>query len=176
MPKGVLYIGMDESNHGETKPRIGEVVVATCSYNHLFWDYKKSINRRNFSKIEEALNRGVNYFYTILPHELAKENYSNLPLVAPFFVTHFLKSIRSASQIRLGLDGQLNREDKGKLMDIFSEKDIQVNVLNFIKKNGVHYGPELIYLAHLIANSTMNRSLIEIAGDDHFIPFNIINL
>ncbi len=175
MPKEVLYIGMDESNHGETKPRIGEIIVATSSHNHLFWDFKKSPNRRDFSRIEQAIQRGVDYYYTILPHELAKENYSNLPRVAPFFIRHFL-DYEKTTKIKLGLDGQLNREDKGKLSDIFAGENIDVSILNFIKKNGVHYGPELIYLAHLLANNFINKSLIEIAKDGHYIPFNLINL
>ena len=176
MSKEVLYIGMDESNHGETKPRIGEIVVATCSYNHLFWQDKKNPDRRAFSKIEEALIKGVDYNYTILPHELAKGHYSNLPLVAPFFVNHFLKSKRAVSQIKLGLDGPLNKEDKERLVEVFAEDDVQAYISNFMKKNKLHYGPTLIYLAHLIANSTLNRSLFEISQDNRYIPFDVINL
>ena len=167
---------MDESNHGETKPRVGEIIVATCSYNSFFWEDRRNPDRRDFSKIEEALMKGVDYNYTILPHELAKGNYSNLPLVAPFFVEHFLKSKRRASQIKLGLDGHLNKEDKEKLVKIFAEEDIQAYISNFIKKNKLHKGPTLIYLAHLIANSTLNRSLYEISEDERYIPFDVINL
>ena len=176
MPKEVLYIGMDESNHGETKPRIGEIVVATCSYNHIFWDDKRNPDRRAFSRIEESLVRGVDYNYTILPHELAKGNYSNLPLVAPFFVGNFLKSRKDIRQIKLGLDGHLNKEDKEKLIALFAEDNVEAQISNFMKRNKLHYGPTLIYLAHLIANSTLNRSLYEISEDERYIPFDVINL
>jgi hypothetical protein len=173
MPKEILYIGMDESNHGETKPRIGEIVVATFSYDFSFWDYKKNLGRKDFFKIEEAVIRGVEYYYTTLPHELASLNYSNLPLVAPFFVKSFLDLKRRNSRVKLGLDGQLSKEDELSLTNIFAEQNIETDIFNFTKRNRIHVGPELIYLAHLIANQSINKSMIEIAQDKHYMPFDL---
>lgn len=169
-----LYVGMDESNHGETKSRIGEIVVATFSHDSSFWDYKKNLGRRDFSKIDEALLKEMEYFYTMLPHELAKPNYSNLPLVAPFLVGYYLDLKKEGFRIKMGLDGDLNKDDKNNLTKTFEARQLEVEIHNFTKRNRIHNGPELIYLAHLIANKTISKSLLEIAEDKRYIPFDIL--
>ncbi len=173
MSREVLYVGMDESNHGETKSRIGEIIVATCSYNERFWESKKHPNKRDYSRVRETIGKGVNYLYTILPHEMANRNYSNLPLVAPFFVKNLL-ILKNASKVRLGLDGKIQKEDKEKLMGIFAEEGINVNIFDFPKRNRIHYGPELIHLSHIIANRLIQR-LLEFAEDENYIPFNVLD-
>jgi hypothetical protein len=176
MSKGVLYIGMDESNHGETKHLIGEIIVASCSFNKMFWEPKKHPNRRDYSQIEASVERGVNYFFTIVPHEIAKKNYSNLPLVAPLLIKQHFLSLKEVREGKLGLDGRLSREDKEKLILTLEEMGIEMTVMNFIKKNGVHYGPKLIYLSHLIANNLLHMSMLQIAENEHYTPLNILNI
>ena len=167
---------MDESNHGEVKSRIGEIIVATCSYNKTLWEYKKHFRRRDFSKVNERLNENlIDYVYTLLPHEIAKYKYSNLPLVAPFLVDSLLED-KAVSKVKLGLDGQLKREDKNNLIDTLEETGLEFDVFNFIKRNHVHYGPELIYLSHLIANNLFSQSMLEIAKDDHYLAFDILKI
>ncbi len=174
MSKEVLYVGMDESNHGETKSRVGEIVVATCSYSEKFWEYKKHPNKRDYSRVRETLERGVSYLYTILPHELANRNYSNLPLVAPFFVRNLL-CLKNAPKVTLGLDGRLRKEDRERLLNIFANEDIPIEIYDFPKKNRVHYGPELIHLSHIIANRLIQR-LLKFAEDENYVPFDVLTI
>ncbi|MFZ1970808.1 MAG: hypothetical protein WAU65_01340 [Candidatus Nanoarchaeia archaeon] len=176
MSREILYIGMDDSNHGETKSRVGEIIVASYSHNKLLWNEKKSPDSRDYSRVEECLEkRLVDYIYTILPHEVAKHKYSNLPLVAPFFVEHLI-SQKWIPEIKIGLDGQLHREDKTSLIKYFEGRDISVSISNYIKRNKVHVGPELIYLSHLLANHLFSTSMLEIARDDHYVPFDILKI
>lgn len=176
MSKEVLYIGMDESNHGEDlKSRVGEIVVASFAYNRHFWGYEKHPNRRDFSQVSNALERGVGYIYTMLPHEIAKRNYSNLPLVAPFILEPILNA-RKVQTLKLGLDGRLRSDDKKCLIRFFEGKDLKVTITNFVKRNGVHRGPELVYLSHLIANELFHKSMLEIADDINYVPFDILKI
>ena len=174
MSKEVLYIGMDDSNHGQVKSLIGEIIVATCSYNSLFWESKKHHQKRNYNRVEECLEKGVDYAYTILPHEIARKNISNLPLVAPFFVKYFLNA-KHASRVKLGLDGKLQKTDKEKLNNIFSSEKINVTINDFPKRNRPHYGPELVYLSHIIANRLI-RSFLKFAKDKHYTPFDVLGV
>ena len=173
MSRDILYIGMDESNHGELKSRTGEIIVVTWSYNKRFWDYDKHPNRRDYSVIEKCLNKGVDYIYTILRPELAKKNYSNLPLSAPALI-HPLLNLKGISEIKLGLDGRLRSDDKKQLIQILEESNLKVTVANFVKKNGVHFGPELIYLSHLIANQLFRElTMLKIGCDSHYVHFDM---
>ncbi len=178
MSKGIFYVGMDESNHGELKSKIGEIIVACGSFNKRFWEYKKHPNRRDFSRIEERLDQGVDYIYTLLSHNIAKKNYSNLHTVAPFLIDNFFLGCFSNKRIEkvfLGLDGRLNRQDRLGLSENLERRDLEFSIKNFVKRNGVHYGPELIYLSHLIANSIFSNSMEEIARDPRYIPFKELN-
>lgn len=168
----VLYVGMDESNHGETKSRIGEIIVASYSNDYSLWDYKKHPNRRNYARVEECITeKDFDYIFTMISHEKAKRNYSNLHSVAHFLIEEIMNIKETPGKIKLGLDGKLKMKDKKRLLKEGSEKGIGLNVRNFIKENGVHHGPELIYLSHQIANNLINTSMLEIANDSNYVPF-----
>ena len=174
MSRETLYVGMDESNHGELKTKIGEIIVATFSYSKRYWNENaRHPNRRDYSQIDMALRNGVDYIYTFLPHDLAKQNYSNLPLVAPELVSRILH-FKYAPEIKLGLDGRLLDHDKKNMIDAFEEMGFRPEISNYIKKNGMHEGPKLIYLSHLIANSILRKSIVGIARDNHYLPFDIL--
>jgi len=165
---------MDESNQGELKSKVGEIVVATFSFNKRYWDeHEKHSNRRDYNQVKSALKKGVDYLYTILPHELAKENYSNLPLVAPEMLLKIL-CFKYSPDIFIGLDGQISYEDKKRLISKINEMGFDPSISNYIKKNGVHIGPKLIYLSHLIANDLFrNKNLMDLAEDPRYFPFDV---
>ena len=175
MSREVLYVGMDESNHGQgPKSRVGEIIVATYTYSKRFWnETEKHPNRRDYNQVKSALKTGVDYIYTHLPHEFASTQYSNLPYVAPTLVGKILH-LRYAPEIKLGLDGRLLAEDREKMMKEFENMGFEPEISNYIKKNKSHVGPGLVYLSHLIANELFRRSMFEIAEDSHYIPFDVI--
>ncbi|MEX0920597.1 MAG: hypothetical protein WDZ69_03385 [Candidatus Pacearchaeota archaeon] len=173
LKKEVLYIGMDESNHGETKPRIGEIIVASYSYDSFFWEEKKHPNRRNYARVVECMENDFNYVFTIVPHGMAKINYSNLSNVAPFLIKEIISDKDKPDKVKLGLDGELKRKDRRGFLEKIAEQDLDVTLKNFVKRKGVHQCPELIYLSHQIANNLLNKSpLVEIARNLHYIPLN----
>jgi hypothetical protein len=176
MSRKILYVGMDESNHGDIKKKIGEIVVATFSYSKKYWDETaKHPNRRDYSQVQIALNEGVDYVYTFLPHELAKHNYSNLPLVASDLVGKVLH-FQYAPEIKIGLDGQLSYKDRKNMTKEFYEMGFEPKISNYIKKNGSHVGPKLIYISHLLANNIFRKSMLGIANDSHYLPFDVLEL
>ncbi len=170
MSNTTLYVGMDESNHGKPNSPIGEIIIASYSYDKEFWDYKKHPNTKLFSRIRECCDMGVNYIYTIVPQDIATKNYSNLPEVAPFLIKEIMSD--TDSEIKLGLDGRLRPDHRRHLITLFMQDNINLKVEGFIKKHGVHYGPELIYLSHLISNCIFHELMLpKKEPDEHYIPF-----
>lgn len=172
--KGVLYVGMDESNHGETKSRIGEIVVACCSFDKRYWEPRKHPTPADVPPREPGIWEGVDFVYTLLPHDLATKKYSNLPLVAPSLIVPLMHS-KGVYTGKLALDGSLQREDKIRLLERFADAQCCMNITNYIKRNHVHYGPQLIYLAHIFANHLF-RCLVGISEDERYIPFSVLNI
>ena len=165
---------MDESNHGELKSKIGEIVVATFSFNKLYWNEKEKQSNNN-NDVNNFLKKGGDYLYTILPHELAKGNYSNLPLVAPEMLIKIL-CFKYSPEICIGFDGQISYEDKKGLITTFDKMGFNPKISNYIKNKGVHIGPKLIYLSHIIANDLFrNKNLMDLAQDKRYFPFDIFN-
>lgn len=173
MGKEVLYVGLDDSNHGEQQKRLGEIIVLTYSYNcRHCWDSRKMVNRRAYLEVEDRLKEGIfNYIFTIIPHQIAKNRYSNLPLALPFLLDQ-ISLKEGVFNLKAGLDGRLSNHDRNSLRKILEKKTTfqDISIKNFIKKNGVHKGPPLIYFADVIANNIFNSTLKQISEDEKFFP------
>jgi len=173
MKKRELFLGMDDSNHGHKKSRIGELIVTTYTKNDFYWDRIK-INRKDFFNVEEKLENDLDYFFTLIPQELAVVNYSNLHLLAQMFLRKILSTEKeNFNFIKLGLDGNLKKKHSRILRDLLKrDSKIPVSVKNFVKKNGVHDCPYIIYSAHVIANSLYREPLLNLEDNFRYLPFN----
>lgn len=156
----VLYVGGDDSNHaGDAK---GEFIVAVFSL-----DYKDSLvqsfpNRRNISKVDEWLEKGGDYRFTICTGEIYKSS-QNLPKIMPSLIENYLDQVDlDVRVIKSYLDGRLEGTEKRKMRSRLERIGgmEKVVVKNFIKKRRVggrivkgYYCPPLVWIADVLANS-----------------------
>lgn len=130
----ILYVGADDSNHaGTTK---GEVIVATFSQNPKDSIVTEFKNGRNIGALENWLKEdGVDYRFLLLTKEKYRSNYSNLPYSVPFLIRSYLNdNLIYLDQLKMYLDGRLEKRDKSRLVEEFFHLADQVIVSNFIKK------------------------------------------
>jgi hypothetical protein len=154
---------------GERKTRIGEIVVASYSFDAKHWQSTLDNRKKSYLNTSELFKHGIGYFYTILPPEIASKH-NNLPYLALFFTKTILEYFQGTPKVQLGLDGKLTKPDQKKLYSSFSSAQIPFHVKAFPKKrNHVHYGPELIRISHTIANRLLKRSRLETAEDKHYV-------
>ena len=169
LPNETLYVGMDESNHGNRKMRIGEIIVASYSFDAEHWQPTIDNYKKSHIKTTDLPKHGIGHFYTVLPPEIASKH-NNLPYLALFFVQTILDYFQGTPKVQLGLDGRLTKPEQKKLYSSFSAAQIPMHVKAFPKKrNHVHYGPELIRISHTVANRLLRRSRLETAGDKHYV-------
>jgi hypothetical protein len=146
----VLYVGIDDSNHaGKNK---GEVVLATFSFLHEDSLVKKFPNKRDSRMVEEWIkNPARDYRFAILEDEKFRHCSTNLPYAAPGLVRSFLKDYGGEiEKIKLYLDGLMHREHKEALRKEFCDFPFVVD--NFIKNQGIHNCPSLVYMADILSH------------------------
>jgi hypothetical protein len=167
-----IFLGMDDSNHGHKKSRIGELIVAAYSRDNFYWNKIKK-KRKEFFNVDEKLENGLNYFFTMIPQELAISNYSNLHFLAPIFVKKILFFEReNINLVKIGLDGNLRKNHSLKLRDLLKkETGIPISIKNFVKKNRVHDCPYIVYSAHVIANGLYREPFLNLEDNFHYMPF-----
>ncbi len=85
LKKEALYVDMGGFNHREKKAWIGEIIVASYSYDGFFLKDRKHPNWRICTRVAGCMDDNFNYIFTIVPHRIAKVNYSS-PLVALFLI------------------------------------------------------------------------------------------
>jgi hypothetical protein len=166
-----LYVGGDESNHGNRKKK-GEIIVAVFSTLDEDKEIVKLGNKRDYSEaLSYASKEGRDWLFTIR----AGDQYfgkNNLPLVIPTLLQYYLEKNQNLcselKEISVFIDGELRK----KFIEDF-KKDIRnvtpvclekVVVKGFTKKrfeqNGFSKGyecPKLIWAADSIANYLLSK-------------------
>jgi len=182
--RGVMYFGLDESNHAGLDKK-GEIVVCTYSSNQEDSIIQDWPNRRENSEIEKWLSQeDCGFNFTLLLGERYKHQCSaiNLTEAAPNLILHILTDPLSSStpeKIKIYFDGGgFNREQKNLLRNYFKEIGLtDVVIDNFVKKNKTNREfrkgprcPKLVYLADIIANQLYHSPAGELLSHKHLLP------
>ena len=147
LERGVMYFGLDESNHAGIDKK-GEIVVCTYSSNQEDSIIRDWPNRRDASGIAKWLSQeDCGYYFTILTGERYKHQCSsiNLTEAAPNLILPILTEPNFPSptpnKIKIYFDGGgFDRDKKDLLRNYFKEFGLtEVIIDNFVKKTLLIY-------------------------------------
>ncbi|MBI2047078.1 hypothetical protein HYT26_02870 [Candidatus Pacearchaeota archaeon] len=132
MPKEVLYVGLDESNHhnGNEHP---EVCVAAFSTIKEDRECQVFNSKKDYSWKDEMLKdaRRDYRFLLLNCNDIYPQRHNNLPVVAKSLILPVLK-IFNPERLEIYIDGVVTRDDKDRII-----KDLPLNldvyVQGFIK-------------------------------------------
>lgn len=162
----VLYVGGDDSNHGNKKKR-GEVIVATFSILPEDSQIEKLGNKRDFGfAFNYVSSSGRDWNFTIRGGDQYFGKSQNIPLVLPTLIQCYLHNhpnhdIREVSTF---IDGELKNDSKSRFLeDVANVKwhtSLEVSIMGFTKKRVARAGgfsksyhcPRLVWVANSIAN------------------------
>ncbi len=163
MKRKTLYIGLDESNHGNYP----EICVATFSTLRVDCRPKKFQLDRVYTRLRCLEHPQRNYRFLILSNEQIKETKSKTSLIAPSLINPYLNG-KDFEEIKILLDGYFSRNDI-KILKYGLETDARIlcrgfiNRKNKIKKNRRAYyiQPFIVGLADLKANELYSLRPLE---------------
>ncbi|MFA5258964.1 MAG: hypothetical protein WC979_03540 [Candidatus Pacearchaeota archaeon] len=129
--KSVLYVALDESNHG----RFPEVCVAIFSiipedaYKHEFF------SKGDLHLLCQLPSANRDYRFLFLDEHQLKPSQSNLTLVAPSLILPYLQSLTGGFDVmNIYLDGRLNKPERDHLDHSFERHVSKVHARGFIKR------------------------------------------
>ena len=169
-----LYVGVDESNHGNKKG--GEILVATFSILDGDGEIFKQGNKRDYrGSLEYVSEAGRDWNFTVRFDERYKHRGQNISLVLPTLVNHYLDDFgEEVSEICAYLDGEVRTPARKALLDnlygLSEVKNLErVSVEAFTKKkvtqgSGVskrYECPRLVWVADSIANGLYRNEPLE---------------
>lgn len=184
MPNKTLYVGADDSNHGN-KAKPAEVIMAIFSFESAdSFIRRRTVNkkrnhRESINWLEYPLR---DYRFTILKDVKFASTCYNLPLVVPFLISDYLTTNPDIKNLEIQLDGALlpiYKEMMVKNLEGFEN----VSVSNFAK-SGIRVGENrsrnlykhqmrspLIHHADILANAFFRGMNVPRNAENHvYIP------
>lgn len=161
-----LYVGIDDSNHGN-KAKPAEVILATFSIypTDSYIQDKIVKRRRNHAEAISWLELPErDYRFTVLTDPLFATRIYNIPLVAPFLIKDYLNGNPDINSLEIHIDGAILPVYRDKLTEELREFSDDVQVSNFVKAKVQSFGPRrklcthqmrslLIHHADILANA-----------------------
>lgn len=171
----VLYVGIDESNHG----RYPEIVAAVASpiasdARTLKMSHAKRIMKKELKRLLEHPYR--EFCWTSIEERQIKKTENPLVVAAPCLLAPLIDG-KDFSRLEIFLDGEL-RQDEGlklglELIDILKLEEVKVN--NLVKRHGGFNYTQLLIMADGLAYYAFRqkpRKLIEGLGiEGKKVPF-----
>jgi len=162
----VLYIGLDESNHGGD-PEICTAVFSTFPNDAKFDTYKYG---KKYDSLLSRLNTPeLDYNFLTLYRNQIPENKNKLAISAPSLIIPYLEKIPfQFHEIKTLFDGRIKIEDKNLIINKLNPYAKKITCKGFIKykegkgKNITYNQPKIIPIADTLANHLYNQSLRQI--------------
>lgn len=158
-----IYVGVDDSNH--SGDRKGDIILATFTDQKSYGLVKNLGKGRDTQQVAELLKfKEIDYRFAVLFDEVLRRIQPNLPLVAPFLIEDYLTSFPLPEKLKVFFDGQLKGWHKELLRERFEPRIGQGNLTinNFIKRQGVHNCPRIVYFADVLSNQVYGGTFDEI--------------
>ena len=187
--RNILYIGLDESNHG----RYPEICVAV--FSTILNDCRPSrlrLGKRDFSLMSKFQSPKRDYRFMIINKNQIPKKRNSLSIVAPNLIIPYLKEKETFDELRIFIDGNLKLKErrflKRKLEDYASrilcrgfinykkkiKKENKDRGLGKREKSRYYVQPFIIGLADLTANNFYTeRSFRENILDPKIIDFKL---
>lgn len=171
LEKDTLLVGLDNSNHaGE---RIGEVIVATFSFNLRDLKIKNYGPGRNYDRFNFWMKEKPNppdFRFGVLIAEKYRHNQQNIPIAAPELIEGFLGSLDFMPlNLSLHIDGGVNPQDRNFLKTHFQNQFKKVSINYYIKQRNVHLCPMPVYAAHILAHDLYSSGFSELTEHPKFV-------
>lgn len=142
MPTRTLYVGIDDSNHGN-KAKPAEVILATFSFDPADIcirdkiigkkkNHKESIGWLKYSERD--------YRFTILTDGRFTHTCYNIPLAAPFLIRDYLTQNPDVEDIEMHIDGSLPQRYKENLLRELMEFEGHISISNIVKDKVMRFG------------------------------------
>lgn len=167
-----LYVGGDESNHGNLRNGRNEIFVATFSLEHEDSIVRQWPNLANHNSALEWLENGGSYRHTARPSEIYSKAGLGISIVMPTLIKNYLENsnINDLDRINIYLDGKFEKNEKNNLKkDMFSagfyghigvygfpkKKVLQKKIIKgneFRRKRKICRCPKIVWMAHNLAN------------------------
>ncbi|MFA5173863.1 MAG: hypothetical protein WC438_01655 [Candidatus Pacearchaeota archaeon] len=174
--KRVLYVGLDESNHG----KFPEICVAV--FSRIKRDTESSqfiIRHKDLSLLNNLKASFRDYRFLVLSANQIKAGKNRLSTVSNSLISPYLMQNTLFDKIQIYIDGAITGEDKDRIYENLETSCMEIEILGFnkhrqrrkvIKENGksrkYYHQPFIIGLADIVAyNLYYNYSLREL--NDH---------
>ena len=161
--KRVLYIGLDDSNHG-VYPELCLAYFSTLPKDFNLQDFPF---RRNMSLLDRMQSPYRDYRFLILSPGDSSSRLNNLAIAAPSLILPYLEENEPFEELRIGVDGCLTSLSKDYVHNELSDFVGLISIQGYIKykqgngKNKVYRQPRILAFAdvqvhHLYSTLTLD--------------------
>lgn len=174
--KSVLYVALDESNHG-LFPEVCVAVFSTIPEDAQYQEFFCKGDRRLLCQLPSE-NRDFRFLF--LQKNQVKSDVNNLVLAAPSLVLSYLQEkMHQFELMNLYFDGRLGREERKSLEQEFGKHTARVRARGFIKRWRPHcecarsyVQPNILGIADAKAHELyeeygLNSSLVDVGKISH---------